>query len=248
MLVVSTITGVAAVQISLLAFPAMTPLDLVGPLQVFTRWQGAEVETVWKTRDPLESDPGATMVPSADFASCFTAPDIVLVPGGVAMATLMGDEEVLAWLREKSAGARFVTSVCTGALLLGAAGLLRGYRATTHWSAMDRLPDFGAEPVAARWVIDRDRASGGGVTAGIDFALALVAELAGEEEAKTIALMLEYAPAPPFDAGSPEAAGPAIVARVRERYAARASDADRGVVAPQEQQEQHEQQAQGADA
>jgi len=209
-------------KISLLAFPDMTPLDLLGPLQVFARWADAEVETVWKTTDPIPSDAGATMVPSATFETSFDAPDVVVVPGGASVDWLMEDAEVMGYLREKSRTARYMTSVCTGALVLGAAGLLDGYRATTHWASMQRLPDFGAEPVQARWVIDRDRASGGGVTAGIDFALALVAEIAGEEEARIIQLMLEYAPAPPFDAGSPDTAGAATVQHVRDRYAERA--------------------------
>ena len=129
----------------------------------------------------------------------------------------MTDEETLAFLRKQAEKARYVTSVCTGSLVLGAAGLLKGYKSACHWSSREYLPAFGAIPVAERVVRDRNRLSGGGVTAGIDFGLTMAAELAGEDVAKTIQLALEYDPKPPFDSGSPEKAGPAVVTKLKER-------------------------------
>lgn len=140
---------------------------------------------------------------------------MLCIPGGRGQTALMTDPEVLDWLKERGARARYVTSVCTGALVLGAAGLLKGYRAATHWAFQGLLPLFGATPVEERVVIDRNRITGGGVTAGIDFALRVAAELAGEEEAKRIQLYLEYDPAPPFTSGHPRVADPALVASVR---------------------------------
>jgi cyclohexyl-isocyanide hydratase len=144
---------------------------------------------------------------------------VICVPGGGGQVALMSDPETLDFLRRQAATARYVTSVCTGALVLGAAGLLKGYRSACHWASRDMLKDFGATPVAERVVRDRNRISGGGVTAGIDFGLAVAAELAGEEVAKSIQLFLEYDPRPPFDSGSPEKAGPEMVKRLRERLA-----------------------------
>ena len=208
-------------KITMLIYPGMTALDFMGPAQVWAYWPGAEVQTVWKTVEPIETDSAAVYLPNTDFAGAFEAPDIVFVPGGTAGTfALMEDEAVLAFLREKGERAKWVTSVCTGALVLGAAGLLNGYKATTHWSALDFLPNFGAEVVRERWVLDRTRATGGGVTAGIDFGLALMAEVAGEEVAKTIQLAIEYAPAPPYAVGTPELAGEALVQRVNEMFAA----------------------------
>ena len=208
-------------KITMLIYPGMTALDFMGPAQVWAYWPGAEVQTVWKTVEPIETDSAAVYLPNTDFAGAFDAPDIVFVPGGTAGTfALMEDEAVLAFLREKGETAKWVTSVCTGALVLGAAGLLNGYKATTHWSALDFLPNFGAEVVRERWVLDRTRATGGGVTAGIDFGLALMAEVAGEEVAKTIQLAIEYAPAPPYAVGTPELAGEALVQRVNEMFAA----------------------------
>ena len=208
-------------KITMLIYPGMTALDFMGPAQVWAYWPGAEVQTVWKTVEPIETDSAAVYLPNTDFAGAFDAPDIVFVPGGTAGTfALMEDEAVLAFLREKGETAKWVTSVCTGALVLGAAGLLNGYKATTHWSALDFLLNFGAEVVRERWVLDRTRATGGGVTAGIDFGLALMAEVAGEEVAKTIQLAIEYAPAPPYAVGTPELAGEALVQRVNEMFAA----------------------------
>jgi cyclohexyl-isocyanide hydratase len=200
-------------QIGLLLFPKLTQLDLAGPYEVFARVPDATVHVVWKTRDPVACDRGLQLVPTTTFAECPQL-DVICVPGGPGQVDAMDDEETLAFLRRHAAGAQWITSVCTGSLLLGAAGLLEGYRAACHWASRDQLALLGAEPVDARVVIDRNRASGGGVTAGIDFALALVARMKGEALAKAIQLGIEYAPAPPFDAGTPQQAEPPVVAQV----------------------------------
>jgi cyclohexyl-isocyanide hydratase len=158
------------------------------------------------------------MLPHATLHDCPSL-DVVCVPGGPGVNALMQDDEVLAWLRARAASARYVSSVCTGALVLGAAGLLRGKRATSHWASRDLLAGFGAIPTAGRVVRDGNLFTGGGVTAGIDFALTMVAELAGPAAAQTIQLEIEYAPAPPFDAGTPETAPPEVLAAARQRNA-----------------------------
>src|SRR5262245_41981768 len=206
------------VQIGILLFPNVTQLDATGPAQFLSGVPGARMHMIWKTRDPVPTDAGFSVVPTTTFADCPQL-DVICVPGGFGQAELMTDAETLDFLRRQAAGARYVTSVCTGSLLLGAAGLLKGYRSACHWAWRDVLKDFGATPVAERVVRDRNRLSGGGVTAGIDFGLTLAAELAGEETARSIQLMLEYDPQPPFDSGSPEKAGAERVARLRERLA-----------------------------
>jgi cyclohexyl-isocyanide hydratase len=204
----------AAIHIGFLLFPHVTQLDLTGPAQILGRVPGAQVHLVWKTTDPVPTDVGFSINPTTTFADCPPL-DVLCVPGGFGIEHLLDDDDTLAFLRRQGDQARWVTSVCNGSLVLGAAGLLRGYRAACHWMWRDLLPRFGALPVAARIVRDRNRISGGGVTAGIDFALALAAELAGEETAKLLQLAFEYDPQPPFDCGSPEAAGPERIARVR---------------------------------
>ena len=205
-------------RIGLLAFPAMTQLDLTGPLQVFANLPGAEVHVLWKTLDPIRTHGGLTLVPDTTLADC-PALDVICVPGGSGVMDLMDDEIVLSFLRTQAEHARFVGSICTGSLVLGAAGLLRGKQATTHWAWTDLLTPLGAIPTKGRVVRDGKFMTGGGVTAGIDFALTMVAELAGQEVAETIQLGIEYAPAPPFDAGSPDTARPELVAAVRARMA-----------------------------
>ena len=205
-------------QIGILVFPRVTQLDFTGPLQVFAMVPGAQLHLIWKRIEPVPSDSVLTLTPTTTFADCPQL-DVICVPGGSGTNDLLNDEEVLDFLRRQAAGARYVTSVCTGSLALGAAGLLKGYRAATHWSAMDMLAQFGATPTKTRVCIDRNRITGGGVTAGIDFGLTLAAELAGEEVAKSIQLVLEYDPQPPFDSGSPEKAGVERVKRIRERLA-----------------------------
>jgi len=205
-------------DLAFLLFPGVTQLDLTGPAQVLSRLPGARVHLVWHSLDPVPTDAGFSILPNATFAD-LPSPDLLCVPGGMGIADVIDDDAALQWVRRAGAEAQWVTSVCTGALIVGAAGLLQGYRATTHWAWHDRLALFGATPVKARSVMDRNRATGGGVTAGIDFALALVAKIAGEDAARTIQLALEYDPAPPFSAGSPEGAGRETVAA----YAARAN-------------------------
>lgn len=206
------------VNIGILFYPNVTQLDATGPAQVLARVPGATIHMIWKTRDPVPTDAGFSVVPSTTFADCPQL-DVICVPGGGGQVALMTDDETLDFLRKQAAGARYVTSVCTGSLVLGAAGLLKGYRSACHWAWRDMLPAFGAIPVAERVVRDRNRISGGGVTAGIDFGLTVAAELAGEEVARSIQLVLEYDPQPPFDSGSPEKAGPERVKRMRERLA-----------------------------
>lgn len=205
-------------RIGLLAFPAMTQLDLTGPLQVFANLPGAEVHVLWKTLDPIRTHGGLTLIPDTTLADCPPL-DVICVPGGSGVLDLMEDEDVLAFLRTQADHARFVGSICTGSLVLGAAGLLRGRKATTHWAWTDLLRPLGAIPTKGRIVRDGKFMTGGGVTAGIDFALTMVAELAGQDVAERIQLGIEYAPAPPFDAGSPETARPELVADVRGRMA-----------------------------
>ena len=206
----------AALNIGILIFPKVTQLDATGPAQMLARVPGARIHMIWKTRDPVPTDAGFAIVPNATFADCPQL-DLVCVPGGTGQIELMTDQETLDFLRRQAAGARYITSVCTGSLVLGAAGLLEGYKSACHWAWRDMLADFGAIPVAQRVVRDRNRISGGGVTAGIDFGLAVAAELAGEEVAKSIQLGFEYDPQPPFDCGSPEKAGPERVARMRQQ-------------------------------
>jgi len=202
------------VHIGFLLFPNLTQLDLTGPAQVLSRVPGARTHLVWKTLHAVPTDVGFSINPSITFDACPQL-DVLCVPGGFGIEALLEDRETLDFLRRQGQQARYVTSVCNGALVLGAAGLLQGYRSACHWMWLPLLARFGAEPVAERIVRDRNRISGGGVTAGIDFGFALAAELAGEEAAKTIQLALEYDPQPPFNAGSPQGAGPEIVARLR---------------------------------
>jgi cyclohexyl-isocyanide hydratase len=208
----------APLQIGLLVFPKVTQLDLTGPVQVFSSMPGAAVHLVWKRIEPVQSDSVLVLTPTTTLADCPQL-DVICVPGGVGSDDLLNDEEVLAFLRRQAAGAKFVTSVCTGSLVLGAAGLLRGYRAATHWTAMDNLKAFGATPTKSRVCIDRNRVTGGGVTAGIDFALTLVAMLRDQKTAQAIQLRLEYDPAPPFNAGSPDTAPAEVLALINERIA-----------------------------
>lgn len=206
----------APLRFGILMFPDLMQLDLAGPAEVFGAVPGAELHLIWKTLGPVANSAGWRMVPTTTFADCPPL-DVICVPGGRGQVALMDDDETLGFLRRCSAGARFTTSVCTGSLVLGAAGLLRGYRAACHWMSRDQLALLGAMPVAERVVRDRDRITGGGVTAGIDFGLTVVAELCGPEVAKLVQLGLEYDPAPPFAAGSPEGAGPGLVAEAEAR-------------------------------
>jgi cyclohexyl-isocyanide hydratase len=208
----------APLQIGLVIFPKVTQLDMTGPLQVFSSVPGAKVHLIWKQIEPVGSDSVLTLTPTTTFADCPQL-DVLCVPGGAGTDDMVNDEEMLAFLRKQAAGAKYVTSVCTGSLVLGAAGLLKGYRAATHWSAMDCLAPFGAIPTKTRVCVDRNRITGGGVTAGIDFALTLVSILVDRKTAEAIQLRLEYNPAPPFNAGSPEMAPAETLALMQERIA-----------------------------
>ena len=220
-------------QIGLLVFPNVQQLDLTGPYEVLASWREARVWLVARSHHAVISATGLTLTPDLTFAECPQL-DVICVPGGDGINPLLGDETTLSFLRAQAAGARFVTSVCTGALVLGAAGLLRGKRATTHWASHHFLAAFGAIPVEARVVRDGNLITGGGVTAGIDFALTLVEELAGRAVAEAIQLNLEYAPAPPFDAGRPDTAPPKVLARTRELAAPRLAERARLVAAAAE--------------
>lgn len=206
-------------RIGLLLFPGLTQLDLTGPYEVFARLPGAEVHLLWKNAEPVRTEHGLALIPTT-ILEASPPLDLICVPGGPGVNELLTDTEVLAFLRRAAAGARWVTSVCTGALVLGAAGLLQGRRATTHWMSRHFLADFGATPVEERVVVDGNVITGGGVTAGIDFALHVVGEVAGRAAAETIQLAIEYDPHPPVDAGTPRTAPREIV----ERAVAQAED------------------------
>lgn len=205
-------------QINILLYPEMTQLDFAGPFEVFAALPDAKIDFVWKDTEPVRDINGLTVVPSASLANAPQA-DILFVPGGFGQTKLMFDDEVLGWLRGQAEGAQYVTSVCTGSIVLAAAGLLTGYKATSHWHWVDQLKLFGAEPVAERVVIDRNRVTGAGVTSGIDFALTLVAEHYGETLARMIQLGIEYDPAPPFKGGHPRSESAEIVDGLKARLA-----------------------------
>ncbi|MEM9796852.1 MAG: DJ-1/PfpI family protein [Pseudomonadota bacterium] len=204
-----------AEEVLMLAYPGMTALDLVAPQYMFASLLGATVRVVARDPGPIRSDTGLVIVPDLTFDAAPEAPDILFAPGGIS-GTLAAMEDVatIDFLAARGARAGYVTSVCTGSLLLGQAGLLDGYEATSHWLAMPVLDAFGATPVDARIVQDRNRLTGGGVTAGLDFGLTLVDLLRGEDYAKGVQLLAEYAPEPPFDAGRMETAPPAVATRM----------------------------------
>ncbi|MFO1039030.1 MAG: DJ-1/PfpI family protein [Geminicoccaceae bacterium] len=206
-------------QIGFVLFPRLTQLDLTGPFEVFARIPDAKVHLAWKSLDPVIADTGLGLLPTVTFETCPDL-DVLCVPGGPGVNALLDDDAVLAFLRRQGAHARYVTSVCTGALVLGAAGLLEGYRAATHWASMDFLESFGAVPTRTRVCTDRNRITGGGVTAGIDFGLRLAAELRGQATAERIQLYMEYDPDPPFTAGSPDTAPAAALDAFRTGGAA----------------------------
>ncbi|MDE0059376.1 MAG: DJ-1/PfpI family protein [Defluviicoccus sp.] len=215
-------------QIGLLLFPDITQLDLTGPYEVFTKFPDTDVHLLWKNLEPVAAAGGMRLLPTASFADCPPL-DLICVPGGAGMNALLNDAETLDFLRRQADGARYVTSVCTGSLVLGAAGLLHGRRATTHWMSLPMLAAFGCEPVAERVVVDGELITGGGVTAGIDFALRVAGELFGAETARRIQLAIEYDPDPPYDSGSPARAGQALVAAVREAASARQGEREEAV-------------------
>ncbi|MDO1582573.1 DJ-1/PfpI family protein [Rhizobium oryzicola] len=200
-----------------LIYPGMILLDLTGPLTCFNMMM-ADVHLAWKTNDPVKTDTGISIAPTTTFAQCPQDADILFVPGGLGGTTAMiEDQEVLDFVQARGSNATYITSVCTGSLVLGAAGLLQGKRATSHWYTRDLLPIFGATPVSERVVVDGNVITGAGVTAGLDFGLAIAAKLLGEDAAKSIQLLLEYDPEPPFTAGSPEKAGHDLTAALLKR-------------------------------
>ena len=215
----------APIHVAFLLFPDVTQLDLTGPAQVLSRLGNTTIDLVAASLDPVPTDAGFALMPTATFATA-RQPDILCVPGGFGTNAAIEDTATLAWVKGAAEEAAWVTSVCTGSLLLAAAGLLTGYRATCHWAQHDHLAAFGAIPERARYVFDRNRVTGGGVTAGIDFALALTARIRGEAHARMVQLSLEYDPAPPFDSGSPDRAGAEAVAAYRKRAQAMAPDRD----------------------
>jgi cyclohexyl-isocyanide hydratase len=204
--------------IGMLIFPDMTQLDFTGPYEVFGQVPGAEIKVISTSMEPVAARGGLRFLPDTTLDN---APqlDVLFVAGGPGVSAAMEDAKVLEFLRRQAVKAKFVTSVCTGSLLLGAAGLLKGYRATAHWMSLDLLPYFGAITLPDRVVIDRNRITGGGVTSGIDCALVIAGELVGSDAAKKIQLMIEYNPAPPFDCGHPSKADPALVESVRNAMA-----------------------------
>ena len=203
-------------RVGFLLFPDLTQLDLTGPWEVLAGLPGTEVRLVWKEPGPVRAVKGMTILADTGFADC-PALDLLCVPGGPGVNALLTDPEVLDFVRRQAAGARYVTSVCTGSLVLGAAGLLRGRRAACHWTSREMLAAFGAIPADERVAVDGNLISGGGVTAGIDFALTVAAALHGDALAQAVQLQIEYAPAPPFTAGRPETAPQSVVAALRER-------------------------------
>lgn len=196
--------------IGLVFYPGMTSLDIVGPHQVFSALPGVKLHRIWKTLDPITTDDGLVILPDTTFENCPLL-DVICVGGGLEQRTVVDDPEVLEFFRKQGSTAKFVTSVCGGSEFLAKAGLLEGYRAATHWGMREQLATLGVEVGTERVVIDRNRITGGGVTAGIDFGLTIASILYGEETAKIVQLLIEYNPAPPFDAGSPEKAGPELV-------------------------------------
>lgn len=210
-------------HIGFLLFPNMTQLDFTGPLQVLARLPGAKVHLVAKAKGPVETDCGPFLLADTGFDDC-PALDLLCVPGGFGIDQAMQDADTIAFVKRQAESARYVTSVCTGAFILGAAGLLKGKRATTHWAWHSHLARVDAEPVRARVVRDGNLFTGGGVTAGIDFALTITAEIAGEAVARAIQLGIEYDPAPPFDSGSPDVAAPETLKICESRYAGRVAE------------------------
>lgn len=201
--------------IGLVFYPGMTSLDVVGPQQVFSGLPGVQIHRIWKTRDPIKTDDGMMVLPDTTFANCPQL-DVICIGGGLGQQVIEDDPEILTFLRKQGCAAKFITSVCGGSIFLAKAGLLNGYRAATHWGMREQLAALGVEVSTKRVEIDRNRITGGGVTAGIDFGLTIASILYGEEIAKMNQLLLEYNPVPPFDTGSPEKAGAELVDKALE--------------------------------
>lgn len=221
----------AKYEILMLVYPRLTTLDLIGPQHVFALL-GPEYQTrlVWKDKSEIVSDTGVPIRATQSFSECTPNPTILFIPGGTdGTLAAMEDKEVRKFVADMGANATYVTSVCTGSLVLGAAGLLKGYKATSHWLALKSLKKFGATPVAERVVIDRNRVTGAGVTAGIDFALTLTSVIKDESYAKTVQLMMEYDPKPPFNSGNQTVADAESVKMLEAMFAPFLQDIDAAV-------------------
>lgn len=206
--------------IAMLMYPGMTVMDLIGPQSMFGGMMGAKVMLVARTLEPVTSDAGVTITPHATFETCPRDLTVIFAPGGTdGTLAAARDPETLAFIADRGSRAKYVTSVCSGSLILGAAGLLKGYRATSHWSCRDALAGFGAIPTEARVVRDRNRITGAGVTSGLDFGLTMVAEMRDRTYAECVQLVSEYDPQPPFHAGSPRTAPPEALEPMRELLA-----------------------------
>ena len=220
----ATLTGGNKLVIAMLVYPGMFLQDLVGPLAMFESLMNREIHLVWKDKKPLNNmhHKHPTMIPvtaTTTFDHCPKNLDVLFVPGGVpGTFAMMEDEEVLTFLKEQAQTAKYITSVCTGSLILGAAGLLKGYKATSHWATLDTLSKLGATPINQRVVIDRNRITGGGVTAGLDFGLSLIAKLRNQTYAEAVQLYLEYNPQPPFNAGSVTTAPKEVITFLDEMF------------------------------
>ena len=199
--------------IGMVLFPNLTQLDLTGPHEVFGRLPGTKVLLIAETIEPVKSDSGLWLTPNTTFENSPQA-DLLFVPGGRGIFDAMQNKKLTSFLQTQAVNAKYITSVCTGSLVLAAAGLLNGYKATTHWLSLHLLKLFGVNVIEERVVIDRNRITGGGVTAGIDFGLFVAAKVFGESVAKEVQLMMEYDPAPPFNSGSPKTSDAQIVERV----------------------------------
>jgi cyclohexyl-isocyanide hydratase len=205
----------APLQVGFLCYPRLTQLDMTGPYEVLVRMPNTKVHILWKEKSPVSTEDGLQIVANCSLADSPKL-DVIVVPGGLGQQDLMEDQQVLGFLRTQAETARYVVSVCTGSLVLGAAGLLKGYRATCHWMFLHLLELLGAIPTAERVVVDRNRITGAGVSAGIDCALQLVSLLRGQEAAQAIQLQIEYDPQPPFDCGSPRKAPDWLVSRLKD--------------------------------
>ena len=204
------------IKIGMVMFKDMTQLDLTGPFEIFSRFPESQLYLISKSVNPVRSDRGLTILPDTTFENCPEELDVLFVPGGPGVSSLLADAGYLDFISLRGNKARYVTSVCTGSIVLAACGLLRGYKATTHWLSIDLLERFGIETKNERVVIDDNRITGGGVTSGIDFALVLAAMLFGEQRAKEIQLLIEYNPQPPFSGGHPDVADHSILTKVKE--------------------------------
>ncbi len=204
--------------IQALIYPHFTTLDLIGALQPLSMLPDAQVQIVWRETGEVPTDCGASLVANASFTTAAAKPDVLLVPGGgTPSVDMLEERDVMEFLARQGQDAQWIVSVCTGALLLGQAGLLKGYRAASHWAVIETLDAFGATPVSERVVIDRNRCTGGGVTAGVDIGLTMAGLLTGDPVGKVIELVLEYNPAPPFGTGHPSIADAGTLALARER-------------------------------